>query len=48
MAKQLKDLFVTISDKPMNKQLEILDKTFENWRGEHEQIDDVTVMGLRI
>jgi serine phosphatase RsbU (regulator of sigma subunit) len=48
MIKHLKELFVTISDKPLIEQQKILDLTFENWRGEHEQIDDVTIIGIRI
>ena len=48
MVKQLKELFATIADKPMNLQNEILKTTFENWKGEHEQIDDVTILGLKI
>ena len=48
MVKQLKELFLSISDKTMEEQKEILDKTLENWRGENEQIDDVTILGFRI
>jgi len=48
MIKQLKELFVKISDKQMNEQEEILNTTFEKWKGEHEQIDDVTILGLKI
>jgi len=48
MIKQLKEVLVTISDESMVNQKEILNKTFENWRGENEQIDDVTVMGVKI
>ena len=48
MAKQLKELFVDIADKPMNEQNEILDKTLKNWIGEHEQIDDITILGIKI
>ncbi len=46
--KQLKDLFVSISEKPMAEQLVILDNAFESWRGSGEQIDDVTILGMRI
>jgi len=48
MIKYLKEMLVRISDKPMTEQHSILDKTFEEWKGNHEQIDDVTIMGLRI
>ncbi len=48
MAKKLKELLVSIADKPMHEQQVILNKTFEEWKGGYEQIDDVTVLGLRI
>jgi serine phosphatase RsbU (regulator of sigma subunit) len=34
--------------KPMDLQKEILDNTFEKWKGDNEQIDDVLVMGLHL
>ncbi|MBI5219020.1 MAG: tetratricopeptide repeat protein [Bacteroidia bacterium] len=48
MLKQLQQLFFEHHHKPVNEQKEILDKSFENWKGEHEQIDDVTILGIRI
>lgn len=47
MSKNFKKLLVDIHKKPMEKQQEILDLTFENWRGELEQVDDVLVAGIR-
>jgi len=32
----------------MKEQKRILDKTFEEWKGELEQIDDVCIVGLQI
>jgi hypothetical protein len=32
----------------MNEQKELLDKAFEVWRGNLEQIDDVVVLGVKI
>jgi hypothetical protein len=32
----------------MEKQLTILDKSFNDWKGETEQIDDVCIIGLKI
>ncbi len=46
--KQLKDLFVSISEKPMAEQREILHNALESWRGSGEQIDDVTILGMRV
>lgn len=52
MAKHLKTLLVSISNKDMEEQQVILDQTFENWisasETKQEQIDDVTVLGIRI
>lgn len=45
---QLKELLVKISVKPMAEQRLILNDTFENWKGNIEQIDDVLVMGVRV
>ena len=36
------------SDKPMAKQKEVFEKTLSDWKGEYEQIDDITVLGIRI
>lgn len=46
--KNFKDVLLSIKDLPMTEQREILDKKFENWRGDIDQIDDVLVMGVRI
>jgi hypothetical protein len=32
----------------MFQQQQILDQTFKNWVGNLEQIDDVTILGVRI
>jgi len=37
-----------VSSKKMEKQKEIINRTFEDWRGVNEQIDDVLVMGIQI
>jgi len=47
-SKQLKQLIVDNCQLSMEQQHEILNITFENWRGESEQVDDVTILGLRI
>jgi ligand-binding sensor domain-containing protein/serine phosphatase RsbU (regulator of sigma subunit) len=36
-----------IHTSPMQEQKEFLSKTFLRWRGEHEQIDDVLVIGVK-
>jgi serine phosphatase RsbU (regulator of sigma subunit) len=44
---QFKSLLVSIAMKEMDEQKRLLDKAFEEWRGELEQVDDVCVIGLR-
>lgn len=46
--KQLKELLVNNSGKPMKEQCEILRIAFENWKGNLEQVDDVCVIGVRV
>jgi len=45
--KNLNELLLNNCQKPLAEQKEILDRTFEKWKGELEQIDDVCVIGLR-
>ncbi len=46
--KTLKNLLLRIYQLPMHEQNKILDDTFESWKGELGQIDDVCVIGIRI
>ncbi|MCW3104160.1 MAG: protein serine/threonine phosphatase [Bacteroidetes bacterium] len=46
--KQLQETLLAHCNLPMEDQKELLDKTFEKWRGNLEQIDDVLVIGVRI
>jgi serine phosphatase RsbU (regulator of sigma subunit)/Tfp pilus assembly protein PilF len=43
-----KKLLLNMQHISMERQKEEIEKTFENWRGEHEQLDDVCVMGVRV
>jgi len=45
---QLFKLLSDISAMAMEKQRSILNESFEKWRGELEQIDDVCVIGIRL
>jgi two-component system, sensor histidine kinase LadS len=47
MIKNFKHNLAEISELPMNQQKEILYQSFENWRGQNEQVDDVLVMGYK-
>ncbi|NCO54839.1 MAG: SpoIIE family protein phosphatase, partial [Bacteroidetes bacterium] len=46
--KALKELLLNNSQMPMCKQKEIIETTFNNWKGKNKQIDDVTIMGIKI
>lgn len=46
--KQLENLLIDISGKPLDEQLEVLSQVFKDWKGNHEQVDDVLVMGVKI
>lgn len=48
MTKNLKDFLVANALLPMEKQKKILEDLFEKWIGDLEQIDDVTIVGVRI
>ena len=43
-----RQLLTNIHDKTMKKQNEELEKFFDEWRGEHEQVDDILIFGIRI
>ena len=46
--KQLEDLLLSNHKEPMEKQSDILLNSFEDWKGNLEQVDDVLVIGVRI
>jgi len=48
MVKKLKKLLLEISEKPMTEQKQILEHTFDTWKGQQKQTDDVLLMGIRI
>lgn len=48
MGKNLRELLVSISQKPMDEQREILETTFTNWKGQNEQTDDVSILGIKL
>ena len=45
---QLKKLLLSVQQYDMKIQQEILNKEFDKWRGNFEQMDDVCLMGVRI
>ncbi|SFF55441.1 PP2C family protein-serine/threonine phosphatase [Thermoflexibacter ruber] len=48
MVRRLRELLASLALLPMSEQKEILDKTFEEWKGKHPQIDDVLIFGVKI
>jgi ligand-binding sensor domain-containing protein/serine phosphatase RsbU (regulator of sigma subunit) len=46
-ASALKQLLIASQHLSMNEQRDLLDSTIENWRGSHEQVDDILIIGTR-
>ena len=46
--KQLVNLLLANNKLPLNTQSELLNQTFENWRGNLEQVDDVAIIGIKL
>jgi serine phosphatase RsbU (regulator of sigma subunit) len=47
-SKKLKQLLLEIHKYPVEMQKEILEKTFEEWKGDLPQVDDVVLIGLSV
>ncbi len=48
MYKKLKELLITTQTKTVKEQKDILVQTYNDWKGELEQIDDVCIIGIRV
>lgn len=48
MYKQLQALLVSNCELALEKQKGELNKSFENWKGDQEQVDDVCIIGIRV
>ena len=48
MSKNLRNLLATNAHLPMNEQKKLLQQTLKEWIGNLEQIDDITIIGIRI
>jgi tetratricopeptide (TPR) repeat protein len=48
LPKGLREWLLSLWNQPVAKQAESLTALFETWRGEHHQIDDMTIVGVRI
>jgi len=47
-SKRFKQLLLNIHQMPVNKQKAILEQVHDEWRDGSEQIDDITIMGIRL
>lgn len=47
-ALRFKDTLLTMQDKPMAEQKDILESTFDSWKGNQDQVDDILVIGVRV
>jgi serine phosphatase RsbU (regulator of sigma subunit) len=48
MSTQLKKLLLSIHQKPLQEQKQILRETFLKWKGKLEQVDDVLIIGVKV
>jgi serine phosphatase RsbU (regulator of sigma subunit)/tetratricopeptide (TPR) repeat protein len=48
MYRQFKELLLQNSQKPMNEQKELLETTLKEWIGKNKQVDDITIVGIKI
>ena len=46
--KYFKELLIGINGSSLQKQKDIIEQTFYKWKGEHEKVDDVLIMGVKI
>ena len=45
---QLQETLMNVADKPASEQMKIIETTVTNWRGDFPQIDDMTLVGIRV
>lgn len=48
MSRQFQKLLLSMKNLPMREQEQVLDKTFLEWKGNLEQVDDILVIGVRV
>jgi len=46
--RRFRDFLITIQGKNMTEQHHIIENELKNWMGNHEQIDDILVMGIKV
>lgn len=45
---RFKDILMSMASKPLDQQLKIVSKEMSEWKKDHEQVDDMLVMGVRV
>jgi serine phosphatase RsbU (regulator of sigma subunit) len=48
MTKRFREMLIEVHQLPMSEQYQILDSTLKDWIGSLEQVDDITVIGIKI
>ena len=48
LLQNLIEVLTSVSDKTVDSQCEILEKTIQDWRGDMLQVDDMTLVGIRV
>jgi len=43
-----KKLLLSVQKEPLDIQRQTLEQTYDQWRGDYEQIDDVIVLGVKV
>jgi serine phosphatase RsbU (regulator of sigma subunit) len=46
--KQLRELLIKVSELSMEHQKDAIDKAYEEWKGDLEQVDDILLIGIRV
>ncbi len=48
LQKNLLDVFMEVVDKPVDEQSAIIGQKIRDWRGDTPQVDDMTLVGIRV
>jgi len=48
LSSNFKELLIQNCSKPLNEQRYILEKSFDEWKGERKQLDDILIIGFKI
>lgn len=48
MKRRLRELLIKIHNKPLEEQYDLIKLDFHRWKGEHHQVDDICMMGIRV